>query len=518
MATVIAVNSGLVSTKLLVQTSSFSELFKKANFTKYDFSKDDMDNFNIIVERKMGFYVDPFYSGMKNILCSSVQNVDICALIADGTVVVPVLSSEGIRDAISLNRDPYYRQYYETDDDVYSASKEKLCLFQLSRVRCDRFSDEKCELDYVKMFDYSGRGYNNFLLGLIYFNENDLKNKAIFGSYLEWQSILLRFMDKDHDNYDDNFQTAAYAIMSTYEYTNMFTSLKTDDGSYDYAAHRNAMGSTFFGYLNSTDYPAYSSSTCPAKYSQYLKFKFNELCGDIHCSMMVITYRNKQTPFDDLLGNYVGTGTTRFKPGDRSTYHDQLYNPVPFKKIKSTPPQRLVDNVLTCRNNPTNIFWNSVGVTHSNAQLIIGIIFSFILSIIVKVWNSRKNTTKLYSTSRKNYLHKQTISAALTCLKDRLHQIEEKIGCTNDVSIKNTSELFNEIIAVSDLVDQVDDIEPHDLIKTIKSMNISVPISAHRALIQEQRESKKSMKAKKKNNFSVLPLSDVSINDNRMDY
>ena len=387
----------------------------------------------------------------------------------------------------------------KTDDDLYSALKEKLCLFQLSRVRCDRFSDQKCELDYVN--DEMGKGYNNFLLGLIYFRESDMKNNSVL---VEWQNILLRFMDKDLDNYDDDFQSAAYNVMATYEYTNMFTSLKTDDGSYDYAAHRNAINSTFYGYLNSTMYPTYSSSSCPATYSQYLKIKFDELCGDIKCNMMVITYRNKEANLDYFLGKNIGTGTTRFKIGDRSTYYDQLYNPIPFKKIKSAPPQRLVDNVVTCRQNPTSIFWNTVGVTYANSQLIVGIIFSEVLSAIVKLWNVRKNTTKVYSETKKSELHKQTISAALNCLKDRLHQIEEKIGCNNDTSIKNTSELFNEIVAIGDLVNQVDDINPHELIKTIKSMNISVPISAHRAIIQERRELRNSMK--KSSKHVIIPI------------
>jgi uncharacterized membrane protein YagU involved in acid resistance len=201
---------------------------------------------------------------------------------------------------------------------------------------------------------------------------------------------------------------------------------------------------------------------------------------------------------DYYIGKTIGTGTARFKIGDRSTNYDQLYNPIPFKKIKTTPPQRLVDNVVICRQNPTSIFWNTVGVTYSNSQLIVGIIFSFILSAIVKVWNVRKNTTKVYSETKKSLLHKQTISAALNCLKDRLHQIEEKIGCNNDTSTKNSSELFNEIVAIGDLVNQVDDINPHELIKTVKSMNISVPISAHRAIIQERREMRKSMKKSSK--------------------
>lgn len=524
LATVIAVNSGLVSTELLTQTGSFAELFESGeiDFEVYDFSDADMENLNTIAERKMAYYVDDFYDGMDSILCAKVntknsREVDVCALVTDdGTNVVPVISSEGIRDAIKNYIDPKYQDdfyYVESGDYLYTSLKEKLCLFQLSRVRCDRFSDEKCELDPLNVdYDRFGEGYNNFLLGLIYVSQDDLKNNAALGNILEWQDILLNQVSKDYVNYDDNFQSAAYDIMSTYEYTNMFTSLKTDDGSYDYAAHKNAMHTTFYGYLKSTLYPVYSSSTCPATYSQYLKIKFDELCMDIKCKMMVLTYKKEpKGVLDNYLGNFVGTGTARFKTGDRSKYYDQLYDPVPFKKIRSTPPLKLVDNVVLCRQNPSSIFWNTVGITYSNSQLIVGIIFAFILSAIVKVWNRQKNTTKVYSISKKSYLHKQVISAALNCLKDRLNQIEEKIGCTNDTNIKSTSELFNEILAVSDLVDQVDDIKPRELIETIKSMNISHPISVHRAIIQERRKSKKSMRRSNR----IRIESDVPTNKDR---
>ena len=333
LSTVLAINSGLVKLELLTKTASFIELFGAVNSS--NLSEKERSNFDLLKERDASFYIDPFYVSMDPILCakvplkSSSKVAEICSLIVADTVAVPVLSSVGLMDQAL-----YYGNEFSYND--------KMCIFQLAKQRCDRFNDDpKCELDFVKEWDTTGSGYNNYLLGLIYISSSDLNNTASNGQYLEWMDIPLNFIENDIDNYDDNFQSAAYKLMATYDFAKRFDDLITDDGSYNVEAHDAIMNSTFYNYYHSSIFPAYPSSTCPATYKEMIKLGFQDLCPTVVCRMMVMTYMNQNDPFSNYLGNYIGTGSTRFKPGDRASYYPQLYRPLPFQKIRDAPPQQL---------------------------------------------------------------------------------------------------------------------------------------------------------------------------------
>ena len=505
VATVIAVNSNLVSVNLLTKTASFGELIDKLNVTEYD-SQSQL-NFEKLKQMDMAFYDDEFYEGMEPILCGKFtvndRKVELCSLVVSGTVAIPVLTSEGLNDKSS---------YDEIDLDL----QKKRCLFQLQKLRCDRFSFSDCELDYVEQYDYNGWGFNHYYFGLIYISNNDLSNKGVFGQYLEWVDILLRFMKNDIDNYDDNFQSAAYNIMATYRYVQIFDTLKTNDGHYDHLSHSRALNTTFYSYFNSSYYNAYPSHQCPAHYSTLLHNGFKELCGDVVCKMMVTPYRNQDDAFSFFLGNYVGVGTNRFKAGDKSTYGSQMYREGPFKKVRESPPSQLVSEVLTCRQNPTNIFVNSIGITYSNSQLLLGIVFSGFAAILIRIWNRRQNSPKVFSVTKKNYLYKQTLAAAFNCIDDRMKILEEKLIDNNN---NEYASLYHDILDVIDLVDQVDDIDPHLLVKLIKSMKISPPIAAIKRQKEEVRERRRSIKLSKSGKFmSVAPLPpDIQHSINRDD-
>ena len=133
---------------------------------------------------------------------------------------------------------------------------------------------------------------------------------------------------------------------------------------------------------------------------------------------------------------------------------------------------------------------NIVGVTYSNSQLLLGVVFTVAAAFIVRCWNRNPHTKKVYSVHQKYYLYKQTISAALKCARDRMKSMEEKLGMKTE-----TSELYDDILDVVDLVDQVDDIDPRVLVDLIKSMKISPPINQHR-------QEKKFLKG----NSKVTPL------------
>jgi hypothetical protein len=174
----------------------------------------------------------------------------------------------------------------------------------------------------------------------------------------------------------------------------------------------------------------------------------------------------------------------------KTSYYNQRYRPMPFLKIREAPPQQLVENVLQCKNDPFNIFLNIVGVTYSNSQLLLGVVFTVAAAFIVRCWNRNPHTKKVYSVHRKYYLYKQTLSAALKCLRDRMKSMEERLGIKTEFS-----ELYDDILDVVDLVDQVDDIDPRVLVDLIKSMKISPPINQHR-------QEKKFLK----DNNKVMPL------------
>jgi hypothetical protein len=403
-------------------------------------------------------------------------------------------------------------------------------MFQFGKQRCDRFNtNPSCELDFVKEDDYIGSGYNNYYLGLIYISNKDLKNKAKFGQYIEWMEILLKFMESDTENYDDNFQSAAYKVMATYDFVQSFYDLRSTNGTYYYDAHEIIMNTSFRGFkrYNPDVFPAYGSQTCPLQYKTMLKDSFYDMCGDIKCKMMMMTYRNPADAFSSLLGNTIGSGTSRFKAGKKTSYYDQIYRPVPFKKIREAPPQQLVENVLTCRPNPNTIFINSIGITYSNSQLLLGIVFSIVAAFVVRLWNSTTSKHKIYSVTKKNYVYKQSISAALKCIDDRMKYLEEKCG---DENSEMYSKLYSDILDAIDSVDQVDDIDPHTLISLIKAMKISLPIVKHQQVKREAREKRKSIKEEKKRSmkgernknksfFSIAPAPqeinrDDNVNDN----
>jgi hypothetical protein len=331
--------------------------------------------------------------------------------------------------------------------------------------------------------------------------------------------ILLKFMEKDIDNYDDNFQSAAYRIMSTYDFVHQFSDLQTSNGTYNYDAHDMIMNNSFLSFTNRlpTVFPAYGASlTCPLQFKTMLKNSFNDLCGDIKCKMMMMTYRNPNDAFSFLLGNTIGVGTSRFKAGKQTIYYDQLYRPNPFKRIREAPPQPLVENVLTCRPNPDAIFINSIGITYSNSQLILGILFSVFAAMVVRLWNSLSKDKKVYSVTRKNYVYKQTISAALNCIDDRMKYLESKCG-HEDFEHAN---LYTKILHSIDLVDQVDSIDPNALIALVEAMKISPPIVVHQRIKQANREKRKSIKlerTKSKKNTSSFRIAPSPQTMNRDD-
>lgn len=433
IATCLAVNYGLANYENLVNMGDLGKLksiWEKAYPAEYAASSKLRQNLDILEHRQMGYYSDPFYPGMDPILCGNYDGKRSCALIVNGQVILPVTSSMG---AINLNR-------------TYG------CFYRYGQTRCSSASQDNCELN--------GGQNGQFYIGFIFIPKSKSDNVETFGNLIEWQDIIYKFQSQSSDDYDEQFQDAAYNSMSITPLIQMVLKEFISDSNYTNVANKHHE----LLRVNFTDKYTIGkvTSTCPSNLKLNLRQSFKEKLCD-RCSMMTIGFSNN---FNDVYGNYfgypIGSGSTRFLEGDKSKYSGQIYKPSIFTNIMQSPPTTLVDAVMVCTSPATQVAVSNFGVTISNAQVIFSIFVSVVTALIVFFWNriadKHPKMKRILTQHEKQKLLKQAHFSLLRLIGNSVNRKERKI--------------YHDVLHAIDLLDETENIPATELVEIIRKLRI----------------------------------------------
>jgi len=438
LSTVLAINYGLADYENLINMGdlgSLKSIWEKEYSSDYAAYSQLRQNLDILEHRKMGYYTDPFYPGMDPILCGNYDGKKSCALMINGKVVLPVTSSMG---PVNLTQ---------------SAG----CIYRYGQTRCSSITDtpDNCELN----------GQNGqFYVGFIFIPKFKSTNTATFGNLIEWQDVIHKFQVQSDDNYDEQFQDAAYSSMSITPLIQMFLKdlgISVSNYTSDVANLHDTL--LKLNLTTTTGIGKSSTATCPDSLTENLRksFKENLLCET--CSMMTVGFSNN---FNDAYGNFfgypIGSGSTRFLEGDKSKYSSQIYKPSIFASIIQQPPTTLVDTVMICTSPESQVAMNNFGVTISNAQVIFSIFCTVVTGILVFVWNrmaeKHPKMKRMLTAKEKQKLLKQAHFALLRLIGNSVNRKERK--------------MYYDVLHAIDLLDETENIPAIELIEIIKKLRV----------------------------------------------
>ena len=194
MATVLAVNNGILPLKHLTKLLDFEDFFKEW-FGKEGSNPGSSTDNNIheILANKMSFYKDDHYPDMQPIICAQKEGKEVCGMLTGNSkqhVVIPVAPNKGFGNTPSSHKTsscPSAPLASNTVDNVTACD----CPWNYYIQRCTVTDSPDCEFmpsNQGKPFGYKGEYYIGFIfLPTRYYRDTSSLDPYSFHYYTKWR-------------------------------------------------------------------------------------------------------------------------------------------------------------------------------------------------------------------------------------------------------------------------------------------------------------------------------------------
>jgi hypothetical protein len=222
-------------------------------------------------------------------------------------------------------------------------------------------------------------------------------------------------------------------------------------------------------YLNREIYSG--AAECPGSYQEAF---YNGFINNLNCSgCSIIDFQ--------IDHKYLGVGTWMSQTIDtflsedlltlsNGSFSNSIYLEDVFNVLADNPPTPLVEKFVTCRNSRTAAAIQSVGVSFSNTQVLVGIVFGLFLMLLKRLFNwkkarelkeakrdGKKRGGHLLAEGERKELHSKILVGLLEEVVQRLSDAEHP--SPSDIRLMKMLSAFKRTEHVgdtSDLVDQID--------------------------------------------------------------
>jgi len=195
MATVLAVNNGVLPVSHLTKLLDFEDFFKDWFLEKGSNSNSTTDkNINEILKNKMSFYKDDHYPDMQPIICA--ENKDgheVCGMLTGNSqqhVVIPVASNKGFGNTLKSHKYSSCPKNILASNTVGNVTACD-CAWNYYIQRCSVEDSADCEFmpsNQGTPFGYKGEYYIGFIfLPTKYYRDTNSLDPFSFHYYTKWR-------------------------------------------------------------------------------------------------------------------------------------------------------------------------------------------------------------------------------------------------------------------------------------------------------------------------------------------